>query len=152
MKLLERFVEFRAPKAKRLRFLTAAVPLAKPLTTLVKGNVLLAGNAARVVPANSGAGIATALLTGGLAGDIAACYALGGEYEGRRVRSLELYEDIVKARLFPHLERAYKMKERAILKEDGMRRVFKLAKRLMWLHKLAPGLLERRLVKTFLYW
>ena len=70
--LLDEFIEARFPRGKAVGFVTGGVPLARPLKELALDNLLVAGDAARIVDPLSGAGIGPALLSGYLAGETAA--------------------------------------------------------------------------------
>ncbi len=75
------------------------VPIGPPPTTLVRGRVLLAGDAANLVMATNGGGIPTAMLSGWLAGVAAARHVREGH-------PLADYDAAWKAALFEPLERA----------------------------------------------
>ena len=75
------------------------VPIGPPPTTLVRGRSMLAGDAANLVMATNGGGIPTAMLSGWLAGEVAAQHARDG-------RPLATYDAAWRAALFGPLERA----------------------------------------------
>jgi digeranylgeranylglycerophospholipid reductase len=75
------------------------VPMGSPPPTLVRGNVLLCGDAANLVMATNGGGIPTAMLSGWLAGRAAAEHLLEG-------KPLLSYDAAWKAALFAPLDRA----------------------------------------------
>ena len=68
----------------------ACEPMAQPLNSLVKNNVMFVGDAARVVDPASGAGIHNAAFSGSLAGSIAA------KYVQKEITSLKVYEEAMK--------------------------------------------------------
>lgn len=69
--LLDEFIGARFPGGKAVGFVTGGVPLARPLKELATDNLLIAGDAARIVDPLQGAGIEAALLSGYLAGETA---------------------------------------------------------------------------------
>jgi len=75
---LDEFVARRFSRPKILERMTGAVPSYMPRLPLYKDNILLAGDAGRVVDSLTGAGIANALLSGKLAGETAAVMAQNG--------------------------------------------------------------------------
>jgi len=74
---LDEFVRRRFGKIGIIERMTGGVPTYLPDLPLHKKNILLAGDAARVIDSLSGAGIANALLSGMLAGQTAAAMAKG---------------------------------------------------------------------------
>ncbi len=75
------------------------VPVGPPPESLVRGRALFAGDAANLVMATNGGGIPTAMLSGWLAGTVAAAHARTGT-------PLAAYDDAWRAALFGPLERA----------------------------------------------
>ena len=69
--LLDEFIAARFPTGKAVGFVTGGVPIARPLRDLAIDNLLIAGDAARIVDPLQGAGIEAALLSGFLAGETA---------------------------------------------------------------------------------
>jgi digeranylgeranylglycerophospholipid reductase len=67
----------------------ACVPITKPLFPLIKDNVMVVGDAARLADPVIGAGIKQALISGCLAGKVAANYVKG------ELSSLEKYQDLM---------------------------------------------------------
>ena len=94
---LDLFMADHFPKFKRLKTMMGIVPAFNSKIPLVKGNLMLTGDAARVLDSLSGAGISNALLSGSIAGEIAAAFIARGtelrEYPSRfmRLKSRELY-------------------------------------------------------------
>jgi digeranylgeranylglycerophospholipid reductase len=117
------------------------VPIGPPLEDLVKDNVMIVGDAARLVHAPSGAGIGNALFSGSLAGLIAA-KKINGEIE-----SLEIYKTSLERKL-KLLRRAYKNKTGA-LKSDEVyfKRYNKAIHLLQIIHNLIPNASEKQLGK-----
>jgi digeranylgeranylglycerophospholipid reductase len=88
--LLDQFVRRRFSSARVVEFGMGAVPTFNRKMNLVKENVLLVGDAARVVDSLSGAGISNALLSGKLAGEVASRFIKSGE---SRLSFLKEYEE-----------------------------------------------------------
>lgn len=65
---LDRFVSTHFPEGRRLEMMMGAVPVYQPGFPLTKGNLLIVGDAARLIDSLSGAGISSALLSGSIAG------------------------------------------------------------------------------------
>ncbi|HXQ48246.1 MAG TPA: geranylgeranyl reductase family protein [Thermoplasmata archaeon] len=97
-RLLERFVRRQRLGAIRERT-RWWVPVGPPPATLVRGNVLLCGDAANLVMATNGGGIPTAMLSGWLAGKAAADHVRGGA-------PLSAYDAAWRGALFEPLDRA----------------------------------------------
>jgi digeranylgeranylglycerophospholipid reductase len=76
--LLEQFINERFPGAPVADMHCGGVPLTKWLKPLVKGGVMVVGDAARQVNAISGAGISFGMLAGKMAGSVAAEAFAGG--------------------------------------------------------------------------
>jgi digeranylgeranylglycerophospholipid reductase len=87
--LLDYFVMKRFRNFSVVEWMTGGIPAYTRKSQLVKDNLLLAGDAARVVDSLSGAGIANALLSGKIAGEITSeylrdregCYSYLKKYE-----------------------------------------------------------------------
>ncbi|MCK5559658.1 MAG: NAD(P)/FAD-dependent oxidoreductase [Thermoplasmata archaeon] len=145
--LLDKFVNWRAPKSKIIKSIVGCVPEAIPPESFVKGNLMLVGDAARVSIPVTGGGIGNALFTGRAAG------VLAGEVINNNLSLEHLmnYNRIVHKKLTKRLKRAYKLKERLIKSEKNIERVFILLKPFMWLHKLAPNFIEKHGLKNLRY-
>ncbi|MCX6667039.1 MAG: NAD(P)/FAD-dependent oxidoreductase [Euryarchaeota archaeon] len=89
----------------------ASVPIAKPLRRLIKDNVMIVGDAARLSHAVSGGGIDNALSSGRLAGRIAS------KYIHKEISSLEAYQHAMRLRLL-RLRMEHKAKSRAIESDE----------------------------------
>ncbi|HVP36785.1 MAG TPA: NAD(P)/FAD-dependent oxidoreductase [Terriglobales bacterium] len=76
--LLDFFVMRRFKSFSVIKWMTGGVPAFTRKSQLVKDNILLTGDAARVVDSLSGAGIANALLSGKIAGQVASEYLSNG--------------------------------------------------------------------------
>lgn len=76
---LERFAEKHFPKARVIETMAGGTPAMGRDHPMVRGNVLLAGDAARLTDSLSGAGIAVAMASGDLAGRLGAEYLRSGD-------------------------------------------------------------------------
>ena len=89
VRFLEEFVEKNYPKAGILTRIAGGVPCAKTCEEIVKGNVLLVGDAAHQVNPTSGGGIISGMIGGMMAGHVIAEAVLKsdmahlGEYQKR---------------------------------------------------------------------
>lgn len=88
--LLDFFVMKRFKNFSVVEWMTGGVPAFSRKSQLVKDNILLAGDAARLVDSLSGAGIANALLSGKIAGQVASEYLANG---GNSPDYLKKYEE-----------------------------------------------------------
>jgi len=88
--LLDFFVMKRFKNFSVIEWITGGVPAFTRKSRLVKDNILLAGDAARLVDSLSGAGIANALLSGKIAGQVASEYLANG---GNSPDYLKKYEE-----------------------------------------------------------
>ena len=145
--ILDKFVKNRAPKSKILKHIKGCVAETVPPDKLVKGNVILVGDAARVSIPVTGGGIGNALFTGREAGELA-----GKVIKNREsLDNLSEYNQIVHKNLSKRLKRAYKLKEKFIKSEKNIERIFIFLKLFMWVHKLAPGFVEKHGLKNLRY-
>ncbi len=80
LQMLHRFVETRLGGAALEELHCGGVPVGRWLSPLVKGGVMVVGDAARQVSALTGGGIAYALAAGSLAGEAAATAFKGGAF------------------------------------------------------------------------
>lgn len=88
--LLDFFVMKRFKNFSVIEWMTGGVPAFTRKSQLVKNNILLTGDAARLVDSLSGAGIANALLSGKIAGQVASEYLAN---EGNSPDFLKKYEE-----------------------------------------------------------
>ncbi|MDI6707837.1 MAG: NAD(P)/FAD-dependent oxidoreductase [Candidatus Thermoplasmatota archaeon] len=126
----ENFIAKRFGNLRALKVTTGAVPVALP-KEVYKNNILLAGDAARLVNPLSGAGIQNALLSGKLAGAIAGrCIS-----EDLPLEYLKNYELICKSKIYPRLKLGYELRKFIASKPLKLARIFALAKFLpkLWL-------------------
>ncbi len=75
---LDLFMASRFPHFKQVRTVMGTIPVFKRGMPLVKGNLMLVGDAARVLDSLTGAGISNALISGSIAGKTAAAW-IGGK-------------------------------------------------------------------------
>ncbi len=87
--LLDRFVKRRFSGHRIVELTVGAIPCYHKRTSLVKDNVLLVGDAARVVDSLSGAGISNALLSGTIAGEVAGRFIQDGKSAFSALKSYE---------------------------------------------------------------
>jgi digeranylgeranylglycerophospholipid reductase len=87
---LDEFVAKKFSNFKIIEFMMGAVPCFDRKKSLVKENVLLVGDAGRVVDSLSGAGISNALFSGKIAGSVVSQYIKNG---GLSVSFLKKYQD-----------------------------------------------------------
>jgi digeranylgeranylglycerophospholipid reductase len=147
VKLLDKFIKFRAPKSKIINSVTGCVPETIPPDSLVNGNVILVGDAARVSIPVTGGGIGNAMFTGRAAGELA-----GNIVKNKLdMNILVEYNKTVHKNLTKRLRRAYKMKERFIKNEKNIERVFIFLKLFAWLHRIAPRFIEKHGLKNLRY-
>jgi digeranylgeranylglycerophospholipid reductase len=94
---LDKFVAAHFPEGRRLEIMMGAVPTFQPGFPLLRGNLMIVGDAARLIDSLSGAGISCALLSGSIAGRTAARWLARkgnlSEYprEFMRIKRRELY-------------------------------------------------------------
>ena len=92
-------------KYKILSTFRSCVPLAPPLKKLYKDNVMITGDAARLVTSTTGSGIRNALISGKLSGIVAA------KYINKEIESLEIYQKNLNKKL-KNLDRIYNKKRK----------------------------------------
>jgi digeranylgeranylglycerophospholipid reductase len=146
-KVLDKFVKLRAPKSKVVNSIVGCVPETIPPKSLVSNNVILVGDAARVSIPVTGGGIGNAMFTGRAAGELAGKIVKNN----MDLEELSKYNDQVHANISKRIKRAYKLKQRFIKCENNIERVFIFLKLFAWLHKLAPGFMEKHGFKNLRY-
>ncbi len=87
---LDQFVQKRFSKFKIIEFTMGGIPAFDKKMNLVKENVLLVGDAGRLVDSLSGAGISNALLSGKIAGEVVSQFIKQG---GSSFSALKRYEE-----------------------------------------------------------
>jgi digeranylgeranylglycerophospholipid reductase len=119
----------------------ACVPLASPMSKLIKDNVMIVGDAARLAHPALGGGIGNALFSGSLAGIVAAKYIKG------EIPSLKSYQNSMHIKI-SRLRKAYNSKVKVSETEEKFvrtyRRVFSI---LCFINKLFPNLLQGHISK-----
>lgn len=88
--LLDRFVQRRFTRLRTVEFHAGAIPSYDRKKPLVRDNILLVGDAGRLVDSLSGAGISNALLSGKIAGEVISRFLRTGESS---LSALEDYQD-----------------------------------------------------------
>ncbi|MFA5330837.1 MAG: NAD(P)/FAD-dependent oxidoreductase [Methanoregula sp.] len=112
---LDRFIRSHFPGGKCIEFVAGGVPVCRPLPSTVADGLMIVGDAARVVDPFTGGGIYNALLTGRLAGDVAAtCIGNGNVTK----KALAAYDRGWRKELGSYLTRDYKIKEYFIRQTD----------------------------------
>ncbi|UCF08449.1 MAG: NAD(P)/FAD-dependent oxidoreductase [Thermoplasmata archaeon] len=136
VELLNKFKERRAARAQPIRFVTGCIPSTLPPALTVKDNIMLVGDAARQTNAVSGGGIANAIITGKIAGEVAGRVVS----EGRPVSCLKDYEQLWRAQLEKILNK--KFKQRKYLENDKKtERMFSFMKLAARLRPILPKVL-----------
>jgi digeranylgeranylglycerophospholipid reductase len=121
--IAENFIAKRFGNLKALKTTAGCLPLALP-NKIFKENVLLAGDAARLVNPLSGAGIQNALLSGALAGAIAGkCIS-----DNLPLEYLKNYELICKRKIYPRLKLGYELRKFIAKNPLKLSKIFLLAK------------------------
>jgi len=87
---LDQFVQKRFSSFRKIEFTMGCIPTFNRKKSLVKKNVLLVGDAGRLVESLSGAGISNALLSGKIAGEVVSQFVKQGGYS---FSTLKRYED-----------------------------------------------------------
>ena len=114
----------------------SCVPSAPPMSTLIRNNVLITGDAARLAHSLSGGGIRNALFSGSLAGITAAKYVKG------EISSLEPYQDLMKTKI-TRLDKEYNFKNKAFKNENNLLTKFGSAISISCIiNKLFPNVFE----------
>ena len=111
----------------------ACVPLAPPMSRLIKDNVMITGDAARLSNPTTGSGIRNALFSGRLAGMTAAKYIHGES------SSLEIYQHAMRIKIL-RIRNGYNRKVRASESDEKYirtyRRIFSI---LCFINKIFPN-------------
>ena len=144
-KLLKTFIkDMTKDSYKIISTFKDCVPVGAPLNQLYKDNVMITGDAARLSDMISGAGIRNAVLSGNLAGKVAANYIHG------KISSLEVYQVRMK-RITNKLRKIYKTQSRIRINEEKFIKKYTSGIRYFRnLHKIAPTFLENRIIKSLI--
>lgn len=115
------------------------VPLTRPNKELVKDNVLITGDAARLAHSISGGGIKNAIFSGGLAGIISAKYIHG------EIASLKPYHDLLQKKIF-RLTNEYNFRKQAIKNDNSYLTKFRVIIFIAYfINRVFPNLFEKSL-------
>jgi digeranylgeranylglycerophospholipid reductase len=135
-KLLDEYISFSTDgKYEVISTFKSCVPLARPMEKVVKNNVMIVGDAARLAMPLLGGGIGNAVFSGNLAGRIAAEYI-----EGKS--RLEKYQDEMMEKI-QMLTRNYNYKIKMMVNEEKFIKTLKKNVRIAHLvHSIFPRLTE----------
>jgi digeranylgeranylglycerophospholipid reductase len=136
-KLLKNYIEIMTNgEYKITSTFRACVPSAKPISRLIKDNVIITGDAARLAHPLSGGGMRNALFSGILAGIITAKYIHG------EIPSLEPYQRSLQNKII-RLNKEYVFKSKSIKDEDSFLGKFGMVFSLgCFINKLFPNFFE----------
>jgi digeranylgeranylglycerophospholipid reductase len=114
---LDKFVKKTFPNGKTIEYIPGGVSVCRPLACTVADNLLIAGDAARVVDPLTGGGIYNAMYTGKLAAEVAAdCIKKGDTSKS----ALMVYDKTWRAsKMGKAIERNYHIKEYLIKQPDA---------------------------------
>jgi digeranylgeranylglycerophospholipid reductase len=129
-------------KYKILHTFRACVPLGPPLHRLVKDNVMVLGDAARLANPATGSGIGNALFSGSLAGIIATDFAK------EKLPDLELYQHLM-SNTIVRLDKIYRRRRRLTTDKKFIAGYNKAFFSLSIINRLFSTLLEKHVVKIF---
>jgi digeranylgeranylglycerophospholipid reductase len=120
----------------------ACVPLAPPMSRIVKDNVMITGDAARLANPILGNGIRNALFSGSLAGLIAAKYAR------REITSLAPYQESMESRISSK-EKFYARKRKMESEKKFVKTYNFTFSVISIINKLIPNLIQGAIVKNY---
>lgn len=119
----------------------SCVPLAKPIDRLVRDNVMITGDAARLAHSLSGGGINNAIFSGNLAGIVSAKY-LNNELE-----SLETYQELMQRKIST-LTKEYRLRCNLIKNDDSYLTKFRMGvSAVHFINKFFPRFFEKVYLK-----
>jgi digeranylgeranylglycerophospholipid reductase len=145
-KYLNKFINIRAPKSKKRNLISGCIPQAKPPAQVVKDNIMLVGDAARVALPVTGAGIGNALLTGKWCGEVAG-KVIRNDLDIDQLKEYEINFKKIRRKF----KGSYRFKEK-VLKDDGFYEIlFAIAKPLPFIYKFYPDIFHRFLLKNIRY-
>jgi len=113
----------------------SCVPSARPLTNIIKNNVIFTGDAARLPSSAMGSGIHNALFSGSLAGRISASYI------NDEIKSLNIYQKEMNEKI-KRLNKTYENKIKLNNDEKYIKGYKKAFKKLELANKIAPNLFQ----------
>jgi len=105
---LRRFVKEKYPDGQALELIVGGVPVSGPLERTIANGLVLVGDAARVTDPITGGGIVNAMLTGQIAGEVAAKAISNGDTS---TKALSEYEDRWKSAIGGALDNSLRAKE-----------------------------------------
>jgi digeranylgeranylglycerophospholipid reductase len=143
---LEKFIKTRAPNGKIHNQVMGCVPQAMPPEKLVKDNIMLIGDAARVAIPVTGAGIGHAMVTGKWAGEIA------GEIinQNKSIDELMLF-DRKMDKIRRKISRSYRLKQKIIRDDDFFELLFGLFIPFQYIYKFSPNFIDKFVLKSLRY-
>ncbi|EMR73997.1 geranylgeranyl reductase family protein [Thermoplasmatales archaeon SCGC AB-539-N05] len=122
----------------------SCVPADLPLNQLYKENIMITGDAARLVDTFAAGGIRNAVLSGKLAGKVAAKYIKG------EITSLKPYQDVMSS-IINNLIKFYSKTSYTLKSEEIYLKEYRKAiKFLSIIHSIAPSFLEKFLIRAFI--
>lgn len=144
--LLDKFILERAPDSEKISQVAGCVPQALPPKRLVKDNVILIGDAARVSLPVTGAGIGHALVSGKWAGDIA----------GNVIRKKQDLTELTRfektmIKIRRKIKRSYLLKEQILKDDEIFELLFGLFIPLRIIYMISPKFIEKFLLKSIRY-
>ena len=141
-KLLKNYInDMCGDKYKITSTFRACEPLASPMSRLIKDNVMITGDAARLCNPTTGGGIRSALFSGSLAGMIA------GKYIQGEISSLEPYQEAMRNKILI-LRKAYTSKRKIESDKKYIRAYQRAVRRGCFINKLVPNLIQIVMEKT----
>ncbi len=136
------FIAERTPQGRPTNFTVGCIPLVKPMADAVIENVMLVGDAAHMVNSATGGGIPNAMMTGFLAGKVAAEYVT----KGLPLSHLKTYNPLWQERVKGILEDKYRSKE-IMWDDQRLERAFRKARPLQYLLPIAPRYFIKMLIR-----
>jgi digeranylgeranylglycerophospholipid reductase len=147
VEVTDNFIKLRADGAKKSNFTVGCIPLGLPVEESVKGNVMLAGDAARMVNGLTGAGVANALISGQIAGKVAGKVATGK----KELEHLKEYDPKWRKIIERKLKKSFKYRKKIERGDKYIERFFRLIRFGMFFYKLSPKYIGSRMMTDFYY-
>ena len=117
----------------------SCVPASKVLNQMVKDNVMIVGDAARLVNPIFENGINNAIFSGSVAGILAARYTKG------EISTLKIYEQLLNKKV-KRINRAYKRKEKLTTEEKFVKSYIRGLTFINFLNKISPNIFQKLLL------
>ncbi len=143
---LQKFIESRAPNSNMISKVAGCVPQALPPKEVVKNNVILVGDAARVAIPVTGGGIGHAMTSGKWAGEVTGDIISNNQ----RLNKLNNYDKKMNS-LRKKITRSYILKQKILKDDDILELLFGIFKPLPYLYKLSPKFIEKYLLRSLRY-